>query len=349
MNSIINTGIACYGMSGRIFHAPFIQQNPHFNLSAIVERHKNNSRALYPDSKLYRSFEEMLADDSIELIIVNTPVQTHFDYAQMAIKAGKAVVVEKPFTVYAQEAEYLNRLAKNNNVFLSVYQNRRYDGDFLQIKKILDQGLLGEIKEAEFKFDRYRPEPSGKEHKEANIPGAGVLHDLGAHLIDQALQLFDYPNAVFANLINMRPNIIPNDYFELLMYYPSKLIVRLKASVYVKEITYSYILNGTKGSFLQKRSDLQEEMLDKGAIPSLENWIKTPEEFDGLIHTIINDEEVRKETRSSIGNYMNYYEDVYNALRNNAPNPVPASDAVKTMTIIDAAFQSDKEKRIINL
>lgn len=349
MSRIINTGIASYGMSGRIFHAPFIQQNPNFVLSAIVERHQNNSRTLYPESKLYRSFEEMIADDSIELIVVNTPVQTHFEYAKKALQAGKAVIVEKPFTVNAQEAKELDELAKKNNAFLCVYQNRRYDGDFLELKRIIETDQLGDLKEAEFKFDRYRPGHSGKEHKEGDKPGAGNLHDLGAHLIDQALQLFGLPDAVFADLECMRPGLVSNDYFEILLFYPSKLRVRIKGSVYVKERTYSYILNGENGSFLQKRSDLQEEALDKGAIPSIENWIETPNDFDGLLHTTIDGKEVKKETRSAIGNYMNYYQDVYKALTGTGANPVPASDAVNTMTIIDAAFQSHKEKRIIHL
>lgn len=349
MSRVINTGIASYGMSGRIFHAPFIQQNPNFKLSAIVERHKDNSRELYPESKLYRSFEEMIADDSIELVVVNTPVQMHFDYAKKALLAGKSVIVEKPFTTIAQEAKELDEIAKTNNAFLSVYQNRRYDGDFLELKKIIETNLLGELKEAELKFDRYRPGHSGKEHKEGDKPGAGNLHDLGAHLIDQALQLFGMPEAVFADLECMRPGLTSNDYFEVLLFYPSKLRVRIKGSVYVKERTFSYILNGENGSFLQKRSDLQEEALEKGAIPSLESWIETPGDFDGLLHTTIEGIEIRKETRSAIGNYMNYYQDIYKALTGAAPNPVPAADAVKTMTIIDAAFQSAKEKRVINL
>ncbi len=349
MSRIITTGIASFGMSGKIFHAPFIQQHPLFKLSAIVERHRDESRSKYPESKLYRSFEELIADDEIELIVVNTPVQTHFEYAKAALNAGKAVVVEKPFTVTAQEAQELDELAKSKNLFLSVYQNRRYDGDFLAIKDVLDKNLLGEIKEAELRFDRYRTGHSGKDHKEGNKPGAGNLHDLGAHLIDQAIQLFGFPSAVFADMATMRKGLESNDYFEVLMYYPSGLRVRVKGSVFIKEISYAYMIYGEKGSFLQKRSDLQEERLVNGAIPSVDAWIETPEETDGILHYTENGEDYKILTRSAIGNYMNYYQDVYNALTGKAANPVPANDAVKSMTIIDAAFQSNKEKRVINL
>ncbi len=348
-NRIINTGICSYGMSGKIFHAPFIHAHPLFNLSAIVERHRDESRAKYPDSKLYRSFEELLADKDIELIVVNTPVQTHFEYAKAALNAGKHVIVEKPFTVTAEEAQILDGLAKEKNLFLSVYQNRRYDGDFKALKDVVSENLLGELKEAELRYDRYRPGHSGKDHKEGDKPGAGNLHDLGAHLIDQAIQLFGFPEAVFADVFTMRKDMIANDYFEVLLYYPRPFRVRIKGTVFAREQYYAYILQGENGTFMQQRSDLQEARLMADEVPSLGTWIPTPQGHDGILHTIINGEPVRKETRSTMGNYMDYYEDVYQALVNGAPNPVPASQAVLTMRIIEAALKSSAEKRVITL
>lgn len=349
MSRVINTGIASYGMSGKLFHAPFIEANPHYQLRAIVERHKNESRAKYPQSRLYRSFEEMLCDDDIELVVVNTPVQTHFEYAKAALNAGKKVIVEKPFTVNAEEASVLGALAVEKSLFLSVYQNRRYDGDFLALKEIVDQQLLGELKEAELRFDRYRPGHSGKAHKEGTLPGAGGLHDLGSHLIDQAIQLFGFPQAVFADVFAMRKDMEANDYFELLLYYSKPLRVRIKGTVFAREPYYSYMLHGENGSFLQHRSDLQEQQLLKDVIPSLDQWIETPQETDNMLHATINGETVRRAGRTIPGNYMNYYEDVYHAIANGAPNPVPAADAVLTMRIIDAALQSNKEQKLITL
>src|SRR5687768_15727080 len=144
-NTIIKTGICSYGMSGKLFHAPFIQNHPGFDLTAIVERSKNESREKYPEAKLYRSVDELIADESLQLIIVNTPVQTHYDYAKKVIAAGKHVIVEKPFTVSSKEAEELVKLADENNVLLIVYQNRRYDGDYKAVKDVLEKKLLGEI------------------------------------------------------------------------------------------------------------------------------------------------------------------------------------------------------------
>lgn len=349
MNRIINTGIASYGMSGKLFHAPFIQSHPGFNLKAIVERNRNESRERYSNTKLYRSFEELVSDPEIELVIVNTPVQTHFEYAKAALHAGKNIVVEKPFTVNASEAQELDDLSKEKKLFLCVYQNRRYDGDYAAIKHVIDNRLLGSLKEAELRFDRYRIGHSGKDHKEGDKPGAGNLHDLGAHLIDQAIQLFGFPNAVFADVFAMRENMIANDYFEVLLYYPQPFRVRIKGSVFVREPYFSYIIQGANGSFMQHRSDLQEEKLLLGVVPTLLPWIETPPNPDGILATMENGVLTRKETRSEMGNYMFYYDDVYKSLVEGAPNPVPATDAVLTMKVIDAALTSSKERRVITL
>lgn len=336
-------------MSGKLFHAPFIQSHPNYDLTGIVERHKHESREKYVGSKLYRSFEELITDEAIQLVVVNTPVQTHFDYCTAALQAGKAVVVEKPFTVTATEAEGLDRLVKEQNGFLSVYQNRRYDGDYGAVKNVIEKKLLGELKEVEIRFDRYRPTFGGKPHKEGNLPGAGILHDLGAHMIDQALQLFGWPDSVFADIRILRGGEVEaNDYFELLLYYPA-LRVRIKSTVIARESYPAYVIHGFKGSFLQHRSDLQEEQLLAGKVPTLGSWCPPPTSPDGVLHTEIDGEVIRKQTTSTPGNYMGYYDDVYKALTGKSPNPVPAMDAVRTMQIIEAAFDSFKRQMVIKL
>lgn len=346
--NIIRTGVCSYGMSGKLFHAPFIQNHPGFELTAITERSKNESKQRYPNAKLYRSVEELIADQSLQLIIVNTPVQTHYEYAKKVIAARKHLIVEKPFTVTAKEAEELVKLADKNDVMLFVFQNRRYDGDYKAVKEVLEKGLLGEIKEVEIRFDRYRPEISYKVHKETDLPGAGITYDLGAHLIDQSLQLFGWPQALFADMMAMRNESPVDDYFEIILYYPA-FRVRLKGSCFVKEPVPEYILNGSKGSFLQKRSDLQETCLLKYISPSHQPWCPAPQEPDGLLHIVAGDKEIKKTTTSSPGNYMHYFDDVYKAINKTAPNPVPGTDGVKIIRIIEAAKQSAKEARIINI
>jgi len=345
---MIRTGICSYGMSGKLFHAPFIQAHPGYELTAIVERHNNDSRERYPDSKLYRSVGDLLADKEIQLIVVNTPTHLHFENAKAALLAGKNVVVEKPFTVTVKEAEELTALAEKQNQLISIYQNRRYDGDYHAIKKVIQQKLLGDLREVEIHYDRYRPSYGGKPHKEGEILGAGILYDLSPHLVDQALQLFGWPQALFADVWKMRDDVKAKDYFEILLYY-DKLRVRLKATCVARETNYAYVFHGMKGSFLQQRSDLQEIQLNAGAIPSLESWCPPPSQPDGLLHTEINGEVFRTETISTPGNYMGYYDDLYKALTANGPNPVPAADGIKTIRIIEAALQSAKEGKVVLL
>ncbi|MCX6315866.1 MAG: Gfo/Idh/MocA family oxidoreductase [Bacteroidetes bacterium] len=348
MEKTFNVGICSYGMSGKLFHAPFLEAHPGFNLAAIVERHHQDSRERYPNATLYRSMEDMCGDASLELIVVNTPTHLHYEQATMVLKAGKHLVIEKPFTITVREAEKLTALGQKNNCFISVYQNRRYDGDFRAVKQVLEEELLGEIKEVEIRFDRYRPSFSGKQHKEGDMPGAGILYDLSPHIVDQAIQLFGFPNAVFADLIKMRDDVAVPDYFELLFYY-DRFRVRLKATCIARESGYAYILHGMKGSYLQQRSDLQEQQLLAGVKPSLESWCAAPAQPDGLLHTLINGEVVRKETTSQPGNYMGYYDDVYKALTGTGPNPVPPEQAILNMRIIEAALKSMAERCVITL
>ncbi len=346
--NIIQTGICSYGMSGKLFHAPFIESHPGYELTGIVERHKEESRGRYPLSKLYRSFEELLADPSIRLVVVNTPVQTHHAYVKAALLAGKDVICEKPFTVTAQEAEELDQLAKETGRFLSVYQNRRYDGDYHAIKKVVDGELLGPLREVEFRYDRYRVAASGKEHKEGALAGAGTLHDLGAHLVDQSLQLFGWPEAVFADLMTMRDGVDANDYFEVLLYYP-RMRVRLKGTVVARSAPPAFMLHGMLGSFFQERSDQQEQQLLEGAIPTIQPWCPASKGPDGYLHSEANGIEIKKTMHSQPGNYMGYYDDVYRALTGQGANPVPAGDAVSTMRILDASLESFARKAVIPL
>lgn len=348
MGIVIRTGICSYGMSGKLFHAPFIHAHPGYELSAIVERHNHESKERYPEAKLCRSVEELCADNDLQLIVVNTPTHLHYEQAKLVLQSGKHLVIEKPFAVTVKEAEELTALAEKNKLFISVYQNRRYDGDYRAVKEVLQQELLGELREVEIRYDRYRPTFGGKPHKEGDMPGAGIIYDLSPHLVDQAIQLFGFPGAVFADVWKMRDDVTAPDYFEILFYY-DKLRVRLKATCIARESTYAYTLHGMKGSFLQQRSDMQEQQLLAGVKPSLESWCAAPSVPDGLLHTEINGEVVRKETTSSPGNYMGYYDDVYKALTGQGPNPVPAADGIKNMRIIEAALESVEKGKIVSL
>lgn len=335
-------------MSGTVFHAPFITLHPGFNLYAVWERSKNLSKEKYPEVKVYRTYEEMLADPEIELVIVNTPSFTHYEYAKQALLAGKNVIVEKPFTATVAQAKELVALSKERNLKLSVFQNRRYDSDFMTVQDIVRQGVLGDILEAELHYDRYNLILSPKAHKETPGPAVGCLYDLGPHLIDQALTLFGMPLRVFADLMITRPGSLVNDYFEILLYYP-KMRVRLKSGYMVREPFPSFVIHGSKGSFLKSRADVQETWLQAHRSPAEKDWGKEDESARGLLHTEINGEVVKKYIPSFHGNYMLYYDGIYQALREGKPLNVSGQDGIHVISIIEAAILSSASKQVVDL
>jgi predicted dehydrogenase len=344
----INTALCSYGMSGRVFHAPFISVNPKFNLYGVFERTKNEAQKHYPNIKTFRSLESLLADEAVELVIVNTPNVTHFDFAKKVINAGKHLVIEKPFTATVAEADALIKLAKERNVQMSVYHNRRYDSDFKTVQKVINDGLLGTIVEAEFHYDRFDATLSYKTHKETPSIGVGSLYDLGSHLIDQALQLFGMPEAVFANVDALRPNSKVGDYFDVKLFYPTHRVI-LKSSYYVREPLPGNILHGTKGSFIKTKADVQEKQLIAGKMPDSMDWGTEADNEKGLLHTENNGKIIKKLVPSLKGNYMTYFDAIYEAIRNRKSVPVSAEDGRNVIKIIEAALRSNTEKKVVKL
>jgi len=344
----IHTALCSFGMSGKVFHAPFIHVHPGFHLQAVWERSRSVVKDIYPNVVSYSSYEAILRDPKVELVVVNTPNYTHYDYTKAALLAGKHVIVEKPFTVTSAEGEELLDLAHMQQRLLTVYHNRRWDSDFKTIKKVLEEGWLGEVVEAEVHFDRYRLDLSPKQHKENPGPGTGALYDLGSHLIDQALTLFGMPVAVFADLQTLRPESQVDDYFEVLLYYPL-LRVRLHSSYLVREALPGYILHGTKGSFIKHRTDIQETALQAGKMPGTSDWGIEPDEEQGFLHTERDGQVIRKKIISERGYYMDFYDGVYAAIREGASPPVHAMDGLNVIGIIEAAFRSSNERRVIEL
>ncbi len=344
----INTALLSFGMSGRVFHAPFINLHKGFHLAGSWERNKKQIQEFYPETHSYNSLEAILNDDSIDLVVVNTPVYSHFEYAAKALKAGKHVVVEKAFTSTVAEAEEFKAIALEHNKQIAVFQNRRWDSDFRTVKQVIESSVLGEINEMEIHFDRYNLQLSPKKHKEEPNPGAGITRDLGPHIIDQALYLFGMPKAVFADLRTTRPNSIVEDCLDILLYYPS-FRVRIKGGFIVKEVLPAYIVHGTKGSFLKSRADVQEADLQKGLTPDAPDWGTEPKQEEGLINYEADGITIRKNIETLQGNYLEFYNGVYNSLTQNIPMPVTVDDGIRVMRIIEAAFKSSEEKRVISI
>ena len=341
-----NVALCSFGMSGKVFHAPFINIHPGFNLYAVWERSKNLMKEFYPGIKTFRTLEEMLADKAVDLVIVNTPSFSHFDYAKKALLAGKHVIVEKPFTATLTQAEELVALGKKLNKKLSVYQNRRYDSDYKTVKKILEEGWLGKIVEAEIHYDRYNPVLSPKAHKETPGPGVGCLYDLGTHLIDQALQLFGMPLAISSDIAINRPGSKVSDYFDLKLFYPDHRMI-LKSSYFVREPLPGYVFHGTKGSFIKAKTDVQEVNLTAGIIPGGDDWGKEPDSEKGLLHTEKDGVIIKEFVQSLQGNYMDYYNGIYSAIANDGEVPVSAEEGMKVIEVVEAAIKSNNERRVV--
>jgi scyllo-inositol 2-dehydrogenase (NADP+) len=343
----INTALLAFGLSGRVFHAPFIVLHEGFQLAGAWERNTKMIREIYPQTRSYQSLEEILKDNSIDLVVVNTPTYTHFDYASQALQAGKHVIIEKAVTATFAEAQSLKDLAAKHEKQVAVFHNRRWDSDFLTVKQVLGSNILGEIIDMEIHFDRYKLELSPKKHKEEPNAGAGLLKDLGAHIIDQALYLFGMPQALFADIRITRPGSLVDDWLDILLYY-STLRLRLKAGYLVKEPLPSYILHGTKGSFLKSRADVQEAALIAGITPG-NGWGIEPLNEQGIINYNKNGSSERKVIPTLPGNYLEFYNGVYKALAENTVMPVTIDDGIRVMNIIEAAFESSLKKMVVDL
>lgn len=343
----IKTALLSYGMSGKVFHAPFLEFHEGFELLGSWERSKQLIQLDYPNVKSFATLEEVLQSDA-DLIIVNTPVGTHFEYAKQVLLAGKHAVVEKAFTTTVAEAQELTSLAKEKGLKLSVFQNRRWDSDLKTVRKVLAEKKLGELVEAEFHFDRYNPILSPKGHKETVNSGAGILKDLGPHIIDQALYLFGFPQSVFADIRFTRENSLVDDWIDILLYYPD-FRVRLKASFFVREANPAYVIHGKKGSFLKSRGDVQEDELKLGKKPNLTSWGTEAPGQEGLLHTEIDDEIIKEKVPTLQGDYYDYFDGVYQSIVNDLAEPVTAQEGTHVMQIIEAAIQSNEQKKVIQL
>lgn len=338
----IRTGIASYGMSGSVFHAPFIANHAAFELYAIVQRSSDSALERYPSVKIMRSYDELLADKSIQLVVVNTPDVTHYDFVKQALNAGKHVVVEKPFVFTVREGEELIALAKDRNRMLCVYQNRRWDGDFLTVKQVIESGALGRVVEFQSAYQRYRNYIQPGTWKEKADHRVGLTYNLGSHMLDQAVNLFGIPKAVYADIDKLREGTQVDDYYHIQLIYP-QVKVTLRAGYLMREETPRYYIHGTKGSFVKYGLDPQEEMLKAGLSPTTSNWGTDDESTFGILNTDLNGLHFRGKIETIPGNYMGFYEDVYQSLKSGLPPQTDATAVLPVIRIIEAAFESNEK------
>lgn len=350
MSTNIRTGIIGYGLSGRVFHAPFIDVVEGFELTKISTSDPEKEALIeerYPITAVVPDGKGIIDDPEIDLVIVTSPNTDHFRWAREALLAGKHVVVEKPFTVNVEEAAELIEIANRQQKILTVYHNRRFTSDTKTVKKLLDSGLLGEIVDYETHFDRYRtdPRPNGA-WREQPLPGSGIFYDLGAHLIDQALWFFGMPEAVTAEINSQRPWAKADDHFDVRLHYPT-FTATLKSGMICRIPGATYMLHGTRGSFVKQGLDIQEATLDGGARPEGKNWGREPESIWGTINAEYKGVKIQGKLESEHGDYREYFINLRDAINGEIPIAVKPEEALNVMRIIELAFQSSKERRTI--
>ncbi len=349
---MVRVGLIGFGLAGQAFHAPVIRGVPGMELACILERRGTRAREKYPEVRVARTLDELLADKEIQLCVVATPNDSHFEYARACLLAGRDVVVDKPFAPTLAESEKLVRLASEHGRLITVYQDRRWDGDFGTVKKIVASGKLGTVVEYECRFDRFRLEPKANAWRErADQPGAGVLFDLGPHVIDQALVLFGEPRAITASAFCQRETSQVDDAFDVCMEYTNSGS-GLRAMGRARIIAYApgphFLIHGTKGSFVKYGMDPQEarlraencpDGLDWGA-----DWGVEAEELWGTL-SLVGEPSVKVKTER--GDYRGFYANVREAIEKKATLDVTPEQALRTMRAVMLAHKSSRERRTV--
>ena len=336
-NKKITAGLLAYGMSGKVFHAPFLNAHEGFNFKAIVERNQKIAQKDYPNLISYDGIDDLLNDEEIELVVINTPNNLHYGHSKLALQKGKHILVEKPFTATSAQAKEIFALAKSVGKKVLVYQNRRYDSGFNSVKKVIESGKLGKLVEVHFRYDRYRNEIGPKAFKEELVEATGLQYDLGPHLIDQAIALFGKPEKYHKVLSKNRIGTKVDDYFAIQLSYPNELNVFLTASMLVVDIKDAFIINGTKGSFSKNHADVQEAQLLKGMKPTAEGYgIEGPKDAGKLTLVTENGGRATETIPSVHGDYMGIFEDVYQNIINDKAYPITEDDIITQLEIIES-------------
>jgi len=345
----IPVGLIGFGSASRVFHAPVISATQGLELAAVVERHGDTASRLYPAVRVFRDAASLFDSGAVRLVVVATPNATHFDLARQALLTGHDVVVDKPFTSSYEEGRELSRLASSLARLLSVFQNRRWDGDFLTVRRLIESGILGRVTLFESRFDRYRPARRTSSWRETEGPGAGLLFDLGPHLIDQALVLFGLPEAVTADVRTERDDAVVDDAFDVVLHYPGIRAI-LRAGMLACDPAPRFRVQGTQGSYTKHGLDPQENALKAGGVPGSPGWGEEDESLWGTLATASAGGLIQKRTvRTEPGNYLRYYANVRDAIVGAAPLGVGPHDGCRVIRILELARESSRLRRTLEV
>jgi predicted dehydrogenase len=328
-----------FGFVSKTFHVPLLKGTHGYKITVVSSSHPTDVLAVIPDVDVVSDPKALATHPDIDLVVIASPNETHAPLAELAMRAGHSVVVDKPFTITVEEARHLASVAAEKGVLLSVFQNRRWDSDFLTVQDAIRQDLLGRIVLFESRIDRYRPDVRER-WREIPGPGAGLLYDLGPHLIDQTLLLFGIPDSVQATLAKQRRGAKTDDFFQLVLRY-GELVATLGAGSLVSGGSARFSVHGERASVVKQKPDIQEDQLRAGMLPGAPDWGLDPDA--ALLYVGATGDTRALETAR--GDQRGYYVALREALLGRAPNPVPPEQGSSVMAIIEAAFRSEKDGR----
>jgi scyllo-inositol 2-dehydrogenase (NADP+) len=362
MSAPIRTAVLGYGLACKVFHAPFISAVPGLELTAIVQRRGDEAATHYPNVKILRTIEEAFNDPTIDLIVVATPNDTHFDLALRALQAGKHVVIDKPFSATSEQARELIAAARHAGKLVAPFHNRRYDGDFLTLRKLRADATLGRVVTIESHFDRFRPIQRANTWKEASGPANGMLFDLGPHLVDQALALFGPPKAITASVRSDRDETAIEDAFIIVLDYGGSadnryLRYTCQATMLAAEPGPRFTVHGTAGSYVKHGLDPQEPALVAGAkVPPLGTstpWLPEPESDWGTLTHAPNPADPANLTHTPYptipGDYRHFYANVRDAIQGLCPLAIPSEDGYRVIRLLELARLSSARRMTIDV
>jgi predicted dehydrogenase len=333
MRARIRVGLIGYGYSGRTFHAPLIGSVPDLDLRLVASSDPAKVGADLPGLAVLADPVAVATSEAVDLVVIATPNESHAPLARVALAAGKHVVVDKPFTLDLAEARALRAVARSRGRLLAVFHNRRWDSDFLTVRRALADGAVGPVRHVESHFDRFRPHVRDR-WREGGGPGSGIWYDLGPHLVDQALQLFGLPERVTANLARLRTGARADDWAHVVLDYPGLRVV-LRASMLVAGGSPRFVVHGEAGSLIKHRPDPQEAQLLAGLAPGAPGWGEDP---DGLE---INDGTgAVMRVPSVAGDQRLFYQGVADPIIRGPIDGTAALEAVQVMACLEAAFTS---------
>ena len=338
-DSAIRVGLIGFGFVSKTFHVPLLKATDGYKITAVSSSRPEEVAAVLTNVDVVSDPKVLATHPDIDLVVIASPNETHAPLAELAMRAGRNVVVDKPFTITAEEARHLAAVAAEKNVVLSVFQNRRWDSDFLTVQDAIRQDLTGRVVLFESRIDRFRPDVRDR-WREVPGPGAGLLYDLGPHLIDQTLLLFGIPDSVQATLAKQRLGAETDDFFQLVLRY-GEMVATLGAGSLVSGGSARFAVHGDRASVVKQKPDMQEDQLRAGVLPGSPDWGLDPDDavfYDGATGNT-------RALKAARGDQRGYYVALREALLGRAPNPVPPEQGATVMAIIEAAIRSDKEGR----